>query len=40
MKFDYKAILLTVVVAFVGITLINRFIVPILPAGVKKLITG
>ena len=36
MKFDYKAALVTVLIAFVGITLINKFVVPLLPDGIKK----
>ncbi len=39
MKFDYKAALVTVVVAFVGITLINKFVVPLLPKAVKDFLS-
>lgn len=35
MKFDWKDSLVTVLVAFVGITLIKKFVVPMLPAKVQ-----
>ena len=39
MKFDWKNALVTVGVAYFGILLINKFVLPLLPDGIKKLVT-
>ena len=39
MKIDWKNALVTVVIAYVGITLINKFVVPLLPASVRNFVS-
>ena len=35
MKFDWKAALVTVAIAYIGIKLVDRFVIPLLPASVR-----
>ncbi len=39
MKFDWKNALVSIAVAYVGITLINKFVVPLLPQKVRDFLS-
>lgn len=37
-NFDWKAAAVTVIIAFVGIKLLEKFVIPMLPASVRRFV--